>query len=84
MANKTWIAVDIKLGHLSLEKIGDDLHIQRVYTFLDDERNCLPVGTHKLVRSKDWDSLPSNIKSALQAIDAWTRSEILTEEGMSE
>ena len=82
MANKSWTATDIIQGELTLQLVGDELHVKRVYSFVDDEGEALGIGHRKLRRTVDWDDVPTNIQSALVDISAWTKAEILAEEGM--
>ncbi len=82
MANKSWTATDVEQSSLTLDLAGGDLHIKRNYVFIDADGDVVPVGHRTLRRSVAWDSVPQAIKDALTDIDAWTRSEILAEEGM--
>jgi len=83
MTNKSWTAADVIQGALTLQLVGDELHVKRVYSFVDNEDKALSIGHRKLRRTVDWDDVPASIRSALADISAWTKAEILAEEGMS-
>ena len=80
MANKTWTATGVEQGQLTLQMVGDNLCIGRVYTFT----GASTVGHRKLRRTVAWADVPAAIKGALTSIDNWTRAEILAKEGMEQ
>jgi hypothetical protein len=83
MANKTWTAADLRMDRLTLSKEGTTLRIERRYTFVDAGGSELTqIAGGRLVREVPIASVPQNILDGLQAIDAWTKSEALAQEGI--
>lgn len=84
MAEKTWTAVDVQAGKVQLWVDADArLHIERPYVFIDVDTQPLPMGERLYAETTEWAEVPSSIRDALTAIDAYTRAAILTQEGMS-
>jgi len=85
MADKTWTATDLELGKLSLLRRGDEIHIERRYKFLDSGGVVLEqIAGGRYVDDIAISSLPSEVASALQTIDTWTKNQALAQEGMGE
>lgn len=84
MADKTWIATDLQLGKLAIGPHNSTLHIERRYTFLDANGDVMPeIKGGRFVADIEWSSLPTNIQDALTAINAWTKTQALIQEGMN-
>ena len=83
MTNKTWTATDLELGALTMGRDGNMLNVQRRYYFLDADGKIMPeIAMGRLVLDVPLSNVPSEILSALQAIDSWTKQKALSQEGM--
>lgn len=83
MADKTWMATDLKLGALKITPRNGEIHIERRYVFLDEFDEVLTqIVGGRVVGDFELASLPTEILSALQAINTWTKNQALAQEGM--
>lgn len=84
MADKTWTAVDVVLGKLTIHRLGDALQIERRYKFLDINGEALEqIAGGRILETVLIVEIPANILSALQEIDNWTKTKALQKEGMA-
>lgn len=84
MADKTWAATDLKLGKLTITQEGPLITFERRYRFVDANSNVIDqIAGGRVVESVEWAAIPANIRTALQAIDTWTKDKALTQEGMA-
>lgn len=82
--NKTWTAADVILGKLTIIRAGQDLTLERRYKFLNDEGEVLEqIAGGRVRETVSVAELPADILSALQGIDAWTKTKALEQEGMA-
>lgn len=86
MADKTWTATDLELGKLSIMPQGGGvLQFERRYQFIDSNGDVLSqIAGGRVVESVTFASLPTNIQTALQDIDTWTKQQALIQEGMDD
>ena len=84
MADKIWTATDLKLGSLSISHQDDGtFHIERRYHFLDGQAILEDIKIGRLVIDIHISQVPTNILTALQEIDVWTKQKALEQEGMA-
>lgn len=83
MAPKTWTAEDLEMGGLKINRVGDSLHIEQRYLFVNAGGDVIKqVAGGRVVRDVEWSNLPPGIQAALVDINAWTKAEALEQEGM--
>jgi hypothetical protein len=83
---KTVTVSNIEQGRLYIDPIDEEgrLPVQRDYTLVGDDQTLLDrSGTFVMSRNPLWSDVPANIQAALLEINAWTATEILSDEGMS-
>lgn len=89
MASKTWTAVDLKLGKLTIHRAIDEfgqpaIQLERRYQFVDNAGRVLEqIAGGRVVETIAIADIPADILAALQKIDAWTKQKALEQEGMS-
>ena len=82
---KVITAADIEQGRLTLIRSGSTLHLERRYVFLDTSGSIINDLTGKrILEEMAVIDIPSSIASALVAIDNWTYSKALVQEGMED
>lgn len=81
----TWTATGVKLLTLKITPRAEGvLHVERRYEMLDAEGEVLKrVKGGRVVTNVDFVSLPEGVQSALLAIDAWTKTQALEQEGLT-
>ncbi len=83
MADKTWTAVDLKMGKMTIIRRGDTLSLERRYQFLDINGGVLEeIAVGRLNVSELIADVPATILDALQVLDTWTKNQALEQEGM--
>jgi len=84
MADKTWTAVDLELGKLTIHRFGNNLQVESRYKFLDAQGEILAqIAGGRVTETVMIADVPANILSALQEIDAWRKTKALEKEGMA-
>ena len=88
MADKTWTATDLELGKLTINRnrvVSSTLRIERRYKFLDADGEVLEqIAGRSVLLDVEIADIPSDILTALQAIDTWTKNRALEQEGMAD
>lgn len=81
---KVWTADDVQQRRLYLERQGSDILVQRDYVFVDGQDQQLFERLEVFQTTIAVASIPANVISALQDIDAWIYDQILAQEGMED
>jgi hypothetical protein len=85
MADKTWVASDLKMGALKINRYDSTLHIEQRYVFLDEfDEVLVQIAGGRVVADVEWSEIPTSVQDALVAIQTWTKNQALIQEGMDE
>jgi len=83
MADKTWVADDVKLGPLKITPRNGEIHLERRYVFTLEGAELTQIAGGRVVADIALTALPAEILSALQTINTWTKNQALVQEGMN-
>lgn len=85
MTDRVWIATDLELGKLTINRSGTTLRIERRYKFLDALADVIEqITMGRLLLKMEIGDVPVSILDALQTIDQWTKNQALVQEGMDD
>lgn len=83
MADKTWTAIDLLMGKMTIIRRENTLSLERRYQFLDSGDNVLTeIATSRLNVNELITDVPASILAALATLDVWTKNQALEQEGM--
>ena len=85
MANsKTWTAVDLKKGRITLEQVGSDIQLSFRYQFEDSNgKVIMELPTKSLIEKVPISSIPAELLTSLATIQNYVYNQALSNEGMS-
>ena len=85
MANsKTWTAVDLKKGKITLEQVGSDIQLSFRYQFEDSSgKVIMELPTKSLIEKVPINIIPAEVLNSLIVIQDYVYNQALSNEGMS-